>query len=338
MGARDMTEQPLPGCQYVSLTPTGFRDPDGDVPVVYETYFDVRRLHTNYQHVLDLNGTYADLLAGHDGAGGDAFVFPRGTGITFGIRQDEAEWWLTAADGLNTSPLWQLRSSDPAISDGTWFHDVRATGKQVSLTGTIVADSHAAVTRAADRLAGALTVQPRTGWLLWRLEDGTERRLPVALAAPSKASNVGRNGLEVQVEVKGVDIGTTGRGAYIEGTQDFDFIHQTAGGTDSVTVDGGVPTPPRVEFRGKQAAGSTWKVEGTGYLLTTTVALTADQALVVDCARRTVSRWTYNPDTGSLSAPASGYGLVTLGGGQWPVIGPGPEQITVNWTGGVALW
>lgn len=336
----------LPGCQRVDVLPAGFREPPPLTPIRYGTYSGVLSAHSQYAGLALASPTYEDLLEGLPGHVGGVPPRPYGYPVKWGLEDERGvEWWLTDAEGLTDSANWTPATLDPARGDGTWLLDVRAPGREVTLTGMLVSEDRLALLDAVSRAGGVLAAQPRTGWVTYRTEGGGLRRLPVALAGATRTRWTGPHAVEVQMSMRGVDVGSPGAGAYMEGepTQ-YEAGPST---TLQITVDGVVPTPPVLVLRGPMPSGSE-VIFSNGMTLTTTRALTdagdVTEALTIDCRTRQVwaGGWDYTQNR--LSSETPDRGAVTWLGGRWATLGLGYQEVTFDATTGtlqmtvVPLW
>lgn len=304
-------------CPQVVLRPTNFSDPGGSQPVVFNTINDLAAAYTSLT-ALGTQTTYptiADLATGHPGYPGGPPLLPSGTGVHWGVAEDGVEWWITDAEGLDDSAPWELSVVEPAAVDGSWLAGVRAPGREVTLRGVILADDPADLLAAKRKAAAALAVSPRTGRLSYN-----DAELSVALAGQTRIKHIGANAVEVEMSLRGIDIGTAGAGVFFEGqtvTQTLEWNKP-----ETFTLGGAAPTAPRFRIGGSVGAGMTLEVNGV--TITTTVGLSFSDRLDIDCRTRQVLR------NGVPRRDA-----ITLT--EWPILTVGANEIEASQPGDFGL-
>lgn len=274
-------------CPLVLLRPQVFSEPGGELPVAFRDFnalaagfdsFDALASNTEYP-------TFDSLMVGHPGYPGGPPLLPGGTGVTWGVVDEGAEWWVTDAEGLDDSPEWVASMVEPAGGSGSWLDSVRARGRDITITGVLIgvgateAEQVANLRRAKMKAAAALAVPPHTGRLWY---DG--RELSVAMNGRTRIKHTGTTSVEVQMTLRGFDSGTPGAGAFYEGETLFESL--TWGATTSVVVDGAIPTPPSVLVAGPVPANTIIDV-GT-VTLTVTGDIPNGSLLTIDCRSRRV--------------------------------------------------
>lgn len=317
-------------CPYLSILPQGFRQPPAEVPIKYATYAALTASFASYSAVLTAEATYEDLLVGHPGFEGGVPPLPVGTGVEWGMESNGVEWWLTDVEGVEGSAVWTPRVEEPAVGDGTWLLEVRAPGRQMTVSGVLYADAPVSLGRAIADASAALAAPPRTGWLTTLASDGIYKRIAVALDGATRIKRKGATLAEVQMSVRGIDVGSPGAGAHMEG-MGIQAYAPTAQ-DQFVEVDGAVPTPPYIVIEGPVDAGAV--VTLGDHEVTVEKAVLAAQKVRIDCRQRLV-----------LVNDVPDRSLISLKGGRWPLLPVGAVNVKAVYAGGgkitveaVPLW
>lgn len=316
-------------CPYLSILPQGFRQPPAQVPVKFATYADLLSSFTDYAQVLVAQPTYESLLEGQPGYEGGVPPLPVGTGVEWGITRNGVEWWLIDAENVEGSAYWSPRVEEPTVGDGTWLLDVRAPGREMTVTGVLYADSPQSLATAVAEVGATLAAAPRTGWLQYQPTGGEWQRIAVALSGPTRVKRRGSSSADVQMSVRGIDVGSPGGGAHLESVA---LDSYTLGAETNIVVRGMVPTPPMLVLQGPLDAGVVVRL-GV-FTVTTTRAVLASQRVVIDCRQRLV-----------VVNDAPDRSLIELDGGRWPVLPTGAVTVSATYTGSgqvtaevTALW
>jgi len=319
------TLERLPGCEEVSVLPEGFRQPAPPAGIAMPNYSALQNGYPDYDafanDISDPFDNYGDMMRGHPGHEGGLPVRPGGNGIVFGVRDYfGTEWWLTDAEGLTDSPEWEQRSVQPALGDGSWLLDVRASAREVVLKGTLVGTGRAEVVRSLSEGVSALASPPRTGWLQWDPADGTRRRMPVALTGRIKTAWKSARWCEFEVEMLGINIGTPGAGVFMEsaGTERIDI--RDAVTNTILTLGGAVPSPPTFTFSGPVDPGTV--VQLSSHSVEVAQAVARGSTLVVNTLTRRV-----------LLDGAPARSMVRFGGGVWPLMPVGAVPVAASKVG-----
>jgi hypothetical protein len=296
-------------CPRVVLLPESYQEPGTEQDIAFRDFnalaagfdsFDALATNTEFP-------SYDALMVGHPGYPGGPPILPTGTGVTWGVRDEHAEWWITDAEGLDDSPEWVASTVEPAVGSGTWLDNVRARGREVVLRGHIIgvgdteAEQVANLRQAKIKAAAALAVPPHTGRLWY---DG--RELSVAMAGRTRVRHVGTVGADIEMTLRGFDSGTAGVGAFFEGERTSMSFQW--GVTESFVVGGSVPTPPVIYVAGP--VPSSTLIDVGDVTITLAGDVEAGEVLTIDCRnRRSLLNGKPRRDLISLSA----WPLLTVG-------------------------
>lgn len=322
--------RPLHGSPFLELTPLNFIAPSGPKPVLFESWDALGEAFTTWDGLEAAAASWSAVMQGHPGYDGGAPSLPAGTGVAFGVTTyDGAEWWPTQVEGLLGSAPWEATMIRPATQDGEWLQSVGSGGRTITIEGTVLAPDRAVLERAFRQAAACFATPPRTGWLRYRDIFDQQWRMPVVLTEPVRVKPVGDCAFDVQITVKGVDVGTAGAGVHFESENPQTPVNLLPWGDQiPVVLAGYVPSWPVVTVRGPVDAGAvvTFPPTGDGVPVTLKVlpAVTSGQTLRIDCRRRRVVL-----ERIGASDPLRGAVEVN----RWPVLPIGPSTVTATGSG-----
>jgi len=318
----------LSGSARVRVIPHGFQEEPPQSGMTYRDFDDVAAAFTDFADVVTNVAQYDDLMFGHPGFAGGLPRRPMGVGCTFGDTDaNGVEWWLTNAEGLDGSTEWEQQTVNPAWGDGTWLLDVRGRQREINIEGTLVGHSREALDTAKRMAAATLASWPRTGWVWYEpLGFDEVRRLPVAMSGPVKVRHESSAMAKVQLTVRGVDIGTPGKGAHLEGAPQRHEFTSLANAT--IGVGGLVPTEPVLLFYGPMDTGAT--VTLGDYVITLNRAILPAHILVVNCATRQVLD-REGPAGNTRETPDRD--AVSFYEGRWPILPTGAVDVYSSFSG-----
>lgn len=174
-----------------------------------------------------------------------------GYGLDAGcIDSNGVEIWVTDIEGWDDGLNAEFTGIDPALGTGTFVNNVRGSGRDVVVMGSMYSTDDIALREAKRRLSGCLSEPPHIGWLKVR-----NLILPVALSAPIKVDHVTTNQVDFEVTFKGVRAPhSLGMGVWREG-QLHDRSFNSEGYTD-FSLTGTTPMTPIIEATGPLPEGA----------------------------------------------------------------------------------
>lgn len=182
-----------------------------------------------------------------------------GYGLDVGcIDGNGVEWWLTDVEGWDDGMSVELATVEPSLGTGTFVSNVRETGREVTVSGSLVSDNRSALRAAKRRLAGVLSQPPHVGWMHLR-----GLILPVALAEPVRIDHVSPSRVDFEATFRGVRAPySMGMGVWREGRIHSYRLAATA--MADVPETGSTPMTPIVTVTGPLAEGSRLDVISPG--------------------------------------------------------------------------
>lgn len=261
----DENPTPLVGPQLV-LTPKGFVSNEPTQPIAFATFSDLR---DNYEYpTFDALAeqveypTFDDIMRGHPGFPGGPQKLPSGSGMILGYEYGGVQWWITEVEGVEDSAQWEGAVVNPASMDGSWSAGVLGVGREITISATLAADGPEELAAAKNTATAALAVAPHQGWLRYG-----DRRISVQLDGPIRVKSRGSQTADIQVKLRGIDLGTPGVGAHFEDANGAQTYNLVWGLDDQVVVGGTVPSPPFIEVIGPVPPQTVVVAGNSGFML-----------------------------------------------------------------------
>lgn len=314
----------LSGCEFIFLGDDGSEDARRSYEWLEDFTFD-------YIQVPFLFDDYEALLGApsEDGAG-----------FLFGVVDDAGvERWVTLAEGLE-QPNWGSTVVQPALADGSQRLSSRIAGREIQLRATLRSTgSRTLLAPVLSQLSSVFVNQPRWGWLNWDT-DQELRRIPVVFMAPTKTKWVGERAVEVELSLQGIDVGSAGRGVWLETLpQEVSVLVPPDSLVDfdgTLSVDTSMPVPIEVDAVGPvQSLDISLNGELSVHMDTggSPGAVPAGERLIIAGGNAVYS----DANTGTKLRGASiayeltgGPDIVSFPLGKWPTISSGSTDVNIQ--------
>jgi hypothetical protein len=314
----------LSGCQRVFILPHGFKARTPTTGIKWPTFGSLLTL-PDFEAMMHAETTFEGFLQGHVGHPGGIPSLPGGHAAMFGVKDfHDTEWWLSEAEGLTGSAVWEQHVAESATTDGAWLLSAKGKGRTIRLKGTGVATSKANALLSLAEAASALSIQPRTGWCYWVDDDEIMRKIPVTMSSAMKVVWKSEVIFDIEIEAKGVNLGSAGAGVFMEGGtlwHDLDPVHDV-----NITAGGTIASPSKIEVYGPVPALG-FRVAVDAFVVELAEDVPTHQTLLIDTATHSV---TLTDTVAGTVTPARQ--MVRFFENRWPMMAPGSVHVQANWT------